>query len=114
MDQRLICLFLAIKGYSAQAIQDKLVTILGSEAIAYLTVTRYLRQRQFPSVRCDPSEEPSHSVLDNAVSDALEEQPFSSIHKLAKLTFIPITTVYPYLTWSLAFVVKHLRWVPTA
>jgi hypothetical protein len=114
MDQRLICLFLAIKGLSAQAIHDKLVTVLGSDAITYLTATRYLGQRQFASVRCDPSEEPSRSVLDNAISEVLEKQPFSSIHNLSKLTFIPITTVYRHLTWSLAFVVKHLRWVPTA
>jgi hypothetical protein len=48
MDQRSICLFLAMKRFSAQAIYNQLVAVPGSDAIGYSTVTNYLRQRNFP------------------------------------------------------------------
>jgi hypothetical protein len=44
MDQRSICLFLAVKRLSAQAIHNELVA-----AIGYSTVTNYLGQGHFPS-----------------------------------------------------------------
>jgi hypothetical protein len=43
MDQRSICLYLNRKGFSAHAIHDELVQIVGSDAVAYSTVTFYLR-----------------------------------------------------------------------
>jgi hypothetical protein len=43
MDQRTICLYLNRKELSAQTIHDELVKVLGSDAIAYSTVTSYLR-----------------------------------------------------------------------
>jgi hypothetical protein len=49
MDQRSICLFLAMKGLSAQAIYNELVAVLGPGAIGYSTATNYLRQCHFPS-----------------------------------------------------------------
>jgi hypothetical protein len=112
MDQRSICLFLAIKRRSAQAIHNEHVTVHCSDAIACSTVAKYLRQWQFPSVPCHPSEEPSNTVIDNAIFDGLEKQPFSSIRELAKLACIPTTTVHRHLTRPLGFVAKHLRWVP--
>jgi hypothetical protein len=45
MDQRSICLFLAMKLLLAQAISRELVAVLGPDAIGYSTVTPYLRQR---------------------------------------------------------------------
>jgi hypothetical protein len=39
MDQRSICLFLAMKQLSAKAIHSELVAVLGPDAIAYSTVT---------------------------------------------------------------------------
>jgi hypothetical protein len=92
MDQRSICLFLVIRGLSAQAIRSEPITVLRPNAIAYSTVTKYLRQRQFPSVPCDPSKEPRKTVFDNAILDPLEKQPFSSIPELAKLALILTTT----------------------
>jgi hypothetical protein len=50
MDQRSVCLFLALKGLSAQAVDNELAAVLGANAIAYSTVTKYLRQRQFTSI----------------------------------------------------------------
>jgi hypothetical protein len=48
MDQRSICLFLAIKRLSAQTISNKLVAVLGPDAIGYFTAINYLRQLHFP------------------------------------------------------------------
>jgi hypothetical protein len=45
MNQRSICLFLALKELSATAIDNKLTAVLGADAITYSTVTKYLRQR---------------------------------------------------------------------
>jgi hypothetical protein len=49
MDQRSICLFLAMRRLSAQAIYKELVAVLGRDAIGYSTVTNYLHQQHFPS-----------------------------------------------------------------
>jgi hypothetical protein len=51
-------------------------------------------------------------VMDPAIHDALEHFRFFSIRELARLTCIPTIPVHRYLTQSLGFVVKHLRWVP--
>jgi hypothetical protein len=107
MDQRSTRLFVAIKALSAQAISIALVTVLGPDAITYSTLAKYRRQRQFPSVPCDPSEEPPRTVIDSAILNPLEKQPFSSIRQLAKLTCIPTTAVRQHLTRWLPFVVKH-------
>jgi hypothetical protein len=80
--------------------------------IGYSTVTRYLRQRQFPASFPEPPDEPPTTILDDAVLVALDKQPFSSVRELAKVTCIPTTTVDRHLTKSLGFVLKHLRWVP--
>jgi hypothetical protein len=57
-----------------------------------------------------PPEEPATTVIDQAILDAFEQQPFPSIQELAGLTCISITTVHRHLTQSLGFVVKHLGW----
>jgi hypothetical protein len=51
-------------------------------------------------------------MIDDAILHVLEEQQFSSIRELAKLTCIPITTVSPYLASSLWLILKHFHWVP--
>jgi hypothetical protein len=101
-----------MKGLSARDVHNELVAVLGPDAIAYSTVTSYRRQRQFPTISSEPSDEPPTTIIDDAILDALDKQPFSSVKELAKLTCIPTTTVYRHLTRSLGFIVKHLRWVP--
>ena len=44
MDQRSIVLFLDRKGLKATDIHNELVAVLGSDAVSYSTVTRYLRE----------------------------------------------------------------------
>jgi hypothetical protein len=76
MDQRSICLFVALKGLSAQVLDSELTVVLGADAIAYSTVTKCLRQRQFTSIFVQRSEEPTTIVIDQAILDALEHCPF--------------------------------------
>jgi hypothetical protein len=94
MNQRSICLFLAIKGLSAQAVHNHHGIVLGPDAIAYRTVTQGLPQRQFPSVPCNPSEEPPNTVIENAILGALEKQRFSFIRERGKFICIPTTPVH--------------------
>jgi hypothetical protein len=86
--------------------------VLGLHAIDSSTVTRYLRQRQLPVIFPEPSDEPPTTIIDDAILEALDRQPFSSVRELAKLPGIPTTRVYRHLTKSLGLVLKHLRWVP--
>jgi hypothetical protein len=101
-----------MKGLSARDVHNELVAVLGPDAIAYSTVTSYLRQRQFPAISSEPSDEPPTTIIDDAILYALDKQRFSSVRAPAKLTCIPTTAVYRHLTRSFRFVVKHLRWVP--
>jgi hypothetical protein len=94
MDQRSICLFLALKGLSARTVYNELTAALGADAIAYSAGTKYFRQRQFTSILIDPPEEPATFVIDQAILDALEQYPLYSIRELAGLTCIPTTTVH--------------------
>jgi hypothetical protein len=98
MDQRSISLFLALKGLSARAVSNELTVILGADAIASSTITKYLRQRQFTSILVDPApEEPATIVIDQEILDVLERYPFSSIRELTRLTCIPTTTIHQRL-----------------
>jgi hypothetical protein len=112
MDQRSIYLSLALKGLPARAVSNEINADLGAGAIAYSTITKYLRQRQLIFILIDPPEEPATIFINQAILDALEHYPFSSIRELICFTCIPITTVHRHLTQSFGFVVKHLRWVP--
>jgi hypothetical protein len=103
MEQGSICLFLAMKRLSARDVHNELVAVLGPDAIAYSTVTNCLRQRQFPAISSEPSDQPPTTIIEDAIMDALDKQPFSSVRELAKLTCIPTTTVYRHLTRSLGF-----------
>jgi hypothetical protein len=85
--------------------------VLGPDAIAYSTVTPYLRQRRFLSTLVNP-EEPLTTIIDQVVLHALGKQPFSSLREFAQLTCIPTTTTPRYLMQSLGFMGKHLHWFP--
>jgi hypothetical protein len=101
-----------MKGLSAREVHTELVAVLGLDAIAYSAVTGYRRQRQFPAISPEPSDQPPTAIIDDAILEALHKQPFSSVRELAKLTCIPTTTGCRHLTGSLGFVPKHLRWIP--
>jgi hypothetical protein len=64
-----------------------------------------------PAIPCKRLEEPLTTVIDDAILDAINKQPFSYIRELAKLTYFPITAIHWHLTRLLGFVVKHFRWI---
>jgi hypothetical protein len=50
--------------------------------------------------------------LDTAIRLPFDEQLFAFIRELVWLTRLPRTTLHQWLTDSLRFHVRHLRWVP--
>jgi hypothetical protein len=82
MDQKSIVVSLHLKGFSAKAkdIYTKRVQILGSRAIAYSTVTKYIQNDvnlpNEPEAK-DRAEGQGFSITDNAILEALEMMPFS-------------------------------------
>jgi hypothetical protein len=112
-----IFVFLHLKGLSAKAndLHTKLAHVLGSNAIAYLIVTKYIRNNAIlqnePEAE-DRAEDQRLSITDDAILKALEMIPFASLRQIAEMTFIRPTTVFRRLTKSLHFVLKRLRWVP--
>jgi hypothetical protein len=94
MDLREICVFLPLKGLSTRTIYNELTAALGADAIASLTVIKYLRQKQFMCILVDRlPEKPAATIIDRAILDAIEHYVFSSIRELACFTCIPIATV---------------------
>jgi hypothetical protein len=73
MEQRSLCFFLALNGLSARAVPDEPATVLDSDAITYSTVTKYMGQQRFPSIRVDLPDEPATTVFDQVILDALEK-----------------------------------------
>jgi hypothetical protein len=74
-------------------IHNDLVFVLGPDALGYSTVTKYLRQSRLTASNMDTLEKPPITVVDNAILDALQQQPFSSVRELVKLSRIPRRTV---------------------
>jgi hypothetical protein len=110
MDQCTICLYLNRNGLSAQEIHDEIVQVLGSDVIAYSTVTSYLRVSRWSTHNNEQHSDPLLDVVDNAILQVLNQTPFASVRELAKSMCISCATVWRRLTGSLGFVVKHLHW----
>jgi hypothetical protein len=116
MDQKSI-LYFRMKRMALGAIHDDLVRTLGKEVVAYSTVTKYARSAQFSGRKeSTPPKAPDveRSPVDEAILMALAEFPFSSVRELSRRICLLRSTVHPhrYLTQSLRFTVRHLRWVP--
>jgi hypothetical protein len=85
MDERSIVMFLRLKRLSAKAkdVHTELVQVVASDAIAYSTVTKYIRNdvvlQNEPKAE-DRAEDQGFSIPENAILGALEMLPFSSIH----------------------------------
>jgi hypothetical protein len=115
MDQKAIVLYLHIKGMSLDTIHEDLVRVLGDNAVAYSTVTKYVRSERFPPKNDGPPSQPmtvEPGPVDQAILTALAAYPFSSVQELSRLTCLPRSTVHRHLTDSLHFRIRHLRWVP--
>jgi hypothetical protein len=119
MDQKPIILYLRMKGTALDAIHDDLVRTLGKDAVAYSTVTKYVRSAQFSGRKEATPPEASdveRSPVNEAILTALAEFPFpfSSVRELSWRICLPKSTVHRHrrLTQSLRFTVRHLRWIP--
>jgi hypothetical protein len=115
MDQRSIVLYRNRKGWMARVIHNDLVATLGEEAIAYRTVTKYLREVQTgpDDATALPEEMSPHSGdSDEAILRALEEFSFSRVQHLSCGIHRPKTTVYRRFSEKLPFMARHLRCVP--
>jgi hypothetical protein len=89
MDLRSIALGLSMKGLSGKAIHQELVQTLGVEAVAYPTVTWYLRAAKFPAQSKEAPDEAREMRADSgntAILKALTDNPFSSVRELLRLT----------------------------
>lgn len=115
MDQKSICVFLHKKGLSSEQVHSELVQVLGTEAVAYSTVTKYIRSSSFKAIRDESISEDSDdetNLIDDAILQALEDEPFASVRRIASKTYLPKSTVYRHLVSSLQYTVKHLTWIP--
>jgi hypothetical protein len=110
MDLESIALFLAMKKLSVTAIHAEINNVLGPSTVAYSTVTRYLRKRNFDG-RSEPTplepEIEGTDSIDEAILQALDETPFASIRQLAKRILIPMTTIRYHLVTRMGYKLKH-------
>jgi hypothetical protein len=113
--QRSASLFAGMKGLSATGIHGELVEILGSGAITYSAIIKYLRSAS-SKVKGAGSDEgrsdPGTNLADDHIFHAFEISPVASMRQTARMTVLPKTTVYRYLPGSLNFVNKRFQWVP--
>jgi hypothetical protein len=84
MDQKLIVLYLRMKGMALDAIHDDLVRTLGKDAVAYSTMTKYARSAQFSGRKEAIPPDVEGSPVDEAILTALAEFsfPFSPVLQL--------------------------------
>jgi hypothetical protein len=98
MDQKPIVLYLPMEGMALDAIHDDLVHTLVKDAVAYSTVTKYVRSAQFSGRKeATPPEVPDveRSPVDEAILTALAEFPllFSSVRELSRRICLPRSTM---------------------
>jgi hypothetical protein len=94
--------------FSAIAIHEQFVTVFGLNAIAYLTIMKYLREAKWASGKEKSIEPRSSKTVDSAILTVHEEQSFPSVREFAKRIYILPSTVHRRLNDSIGFVVKLL------
>jgi hypothetical protein len=116
MHQRLIVLYLCLKGLSVHAIHDDLAATLDPKAVVYNTVTRYLCEVKLGTAEVTLDPEPSSPHLDDsdqAILAALEgkKSRFRPCEDLPEphISHALPSTVDRRLTKSLGFVRRLLR-----
>jgi hypothetical protein len=101
MDQRLMAIYLDLKGLSARAIHEGLGVTLGADAVADSTVTSDLREARCCSspdrIASGPIPEMPDDA-DEATRSTLSETPFASDRQLARLTHLSAAAVDRRLT----------------
>lgn len=111
----MIVYYLDAKNLTKKEIMEELKQFFPDSCPSYSTVCRILQRKRLqiespPGAKSDKIS-PSQLII-RAILKALEKQPFASVHELAKLTKIPKSTIYDYLTGIMQMKNKHLTWVP--
>jgi hypothetical protein len=97
MDQKAIVLYPHMRGMSLDATHEDLMRVLGENAAAYSTVTKYVRSEKVRPKNDGPPSEPMSvepGPADEAMLTALADDPFSSVRELSRLTCLPRSTVH--------------------
>jgi hypothetical protein len=88
-------------------IHENLMRVLGENAVAYSTVTKYVRSEKYSPKNDGP---PSESIsvepgpVDQAILTTRAGYPFSPVRKLSRLTCLPRSAVHRHPTDS-----RHFR-----
>jgi hypothetical protein len=115
MDLESITLYRNKKHLSAVAIHAEIANVLGEGTIGYSTVTRYLRKQSFANASDLAPEERdlgAADTIDNAILQALDEQPFALLRRIAKRTLIPMSTVRYRLVNNMTYKLQYCKWAP--
>jgi hypothetical protein len=114
MDVESIVLHLNKNDLSTIEIYTEINHVLGEGTIGYSTVTRDLRKHSFAdSSTLSPEDRESQGLdaIDNAILQALDEQPFASLRQITKRILVPISIVRCRLVSKMAYKLKHCTWV---
>jgi hypothetical protein len=94
MDQKPIVLDLHMRRMPLDAIHEDLVRVrvhvLGENAVACSTATKYVHSEEFPPKNDGPPSQPisvERGPVDQAIFTALADYPFSSVRELSRLTY---------------------------
>jgi hypothetical protein len=112
MEKESISRFLNPKRLSFKDVHTELAQIFGSDAIAYSTVISEIGNDiilQNEPESQNREENQGFSITDNAILKGLKMVSFASIRQIAKMTFIPVITVFRRLTKSLHFALKRVH-----
>jgi hypothetical protein len=97
MDQNTIVLYLHMRGMWLDAMHEDLMRVLGENAVACSTVTKYVRSEKFPPKNDGPPSQPmtvEPGPVDQAILTPLADSPFSSVRELSQATCFPGSTVH--------------------
>jgi hypothetical protein len=98
-------LYLNKKGLAAVEIHTEINHVFGEGTVRYSTVTRYLCKQGFAdSSTLLPEDRETHGpdAIDNAILQALDEQPFASLRQIAMRILVPMSTVRYRLVTKMA------------
>ena len=102
-------------GFNATEIYNFFTEHFGSDAIAYPTITKYIRSESFPDNE-SPRTKNYFSIPDyrkvQKIQRALDENPFLSVRGISSETNIAISTVHWILTTRMKYESKLLRKIP--
>jgi hypothetical protein len=100
---------------NATTIYQNLFATLERDLVSYQAMTRFLRealvvQEHLPAQ--GSSVAPNPADIDLVVTQAVSDEPFTSAHHLAQITYLRESTVYYHFVNTLGFAGMDLRWVP--